>query len=88
MLLLYVTEEVLLRCSQTGRKIKARVGDLSREDMRPLSEEDLVKGSRLIAMLRTPHIQWILSNLQVCLLAIFYMHEITAPTSINCHVLC
>lgn len=49
MLLLYVTEEVLLRCSQTGRKIKARVGDLSREDMRPLSEEDLVKGSRLIA---------------------------------------
>ena len=41
--------EVWLRCSQTNRKIEAKVGDLPKEDMGALSEKDLVKGSSLIA---------------------------------------
>ena len=32
---------VVLKCSQTGKKISAKVADLSREDMRPLQKQDL-----------------------------------------------
>ena len=38
----------MLKCAQTGRKIKARVGDLSREDQQPLKDKDLTKGSNLV----------------------------------------
>ena len=39
-----------MKCSQTGRKIKAKVGELSTKDMTPLTETDLVNGSSLIAV--------------------------------------
>ena len=34
-------------CKQ-GKKLKAKVGDLSREDQQPLKEKDLTKGSNLV----------------------------------------
>ena len=42
------TGVVVLKCSQTGKKISAKVTDLSREDMRPLQKQDLKKGSSLL----------------------------------------
>ena len=41
-------EEVLVKCSQTGRKIKSKVEDISRKDMSPLTSSDLKKGSSLM----------------------------------------
>ena len=41
-------EEVVVKCAQTGKKLKAKVGDLSREDQQPLKEKDLTKGSNLV----------------------------------------
>ena len=39
-----------MKCSQTGRKIKAKVGDISRKDMSPLTQGDLKKGSSLVVV--------------------------------------
>lgn len=36
-----------MKCSQTGRKIKAKFGDISKKDMTPMTEADL-KGSSLV----------------------------------------
>ena len=41
-------EDVVLKYVQTGKKLKAKVGDLSREDQQPLKEKDLTKGSNLV----------------------------------------
>ena len=40
--------EVLVKCSQTGKKIKAKGGNLSRKDSKPLTAKDLSKGSNLL----------------------------------------
>lgn len=39
---------VLLKCSQTAKKIAARVEQLSKEDLEPLTLSDLQKGSSFI----------------------------------------
>ena len=39
---------MLVKCSKTGRKLKAKIGDISKEDMSPLTQGDLKKGSSLV----------------------------------------
>ena len=41
-------EDVVLKYVQTGKKLKAKVGDLLREDQQPLKEKDLTKKSNLV----------------------------------------
>lgn len=42
-----------MKCQQTGRKIKSKVKDLSREeDMQPLAAKDLTKGSKLLTEIK------------------------------------
>ena len=49
MLCLFATvEEVLVKCSQTGCKIKAKTRDISKKDMSPLTQGDLKKESSLV----------------------------------------
>jgi len=42
---------VLLKCCQTGKRVRARVSDLSKEDMTPIKAGDLTEGSNFIAEL-------------------------------------
>ena len=41
-------EKVKLKCSQEGKILTAKISDLSREDMQPLSNADFHKGSALL----------------------------------------
>lgn len=49
MLCLFATvEEVLVKCSQMGHKIKAKTRDILKKDMSPLTQGDLKKKSSLV----------------------------------------
>ena len=45
---LCLIEEVLVKCSQTGRRIKAKVSDISKKDNTSVTQTDLKKGSSLL----------------------------------------
>jgi hypothetical protein len=45
-------EKVKLKCSQEGKVFTAKIRDLSREDLQPLSNSDFSKGSLLLCDIR------------------------------------
>lgn len=45
-------EKVKLKCSQEGKIFTAKISDLTREDMEPLSNSDFYKGSVLLCDIR------------------------------------
>ena len=51
-----IVGEVLLRCSQTGKKVQSKVRDLSLEDSEPVTANLLKKGARVIVEIgNTPY---------------------------------